>query len=525
MASSLLRSDSPGTAAPSLLDKSTRTNARRRGSGIPALSGALLCSDIVALGLALLGYALLWRPPALGTAAIPLAIATVAVTIAVGHALRLYENDRRRPDHATADEIFALFQAVTITAWLLFAFALLAGAPIRADPGFVGLWVLAIALLFCGRVLTRALRHRVSSHAQRTVIVGTGKVAHAIGHKLVRNPRLGLELVGFVDEDPLERDEELSDIPVLGEVAHIEELVATLDVERAIVAFSGESDDLRLLGLLRSLNSCGVQVDVVPRLFESVGLRASLHALEGLPLISLTPPTPARPSLELKRVGDAALACLGLLVLAPLLAIVALAIKLDSPGPVLYFSERVGRGGRRFQLCKFRTMHTQACRGTRYGAARAEELFEEIMDDPAHQAEFERTHKLRNDPRVTRLGSLLRRTSLDELPQLVNVIRGDLSLVGPRTVMAYEVEKLNLIAQGELERARDSLALSCPLGYWELDWLRPGVTGYWQVTARSDVGYEERLRLDLIYTTSWSLKLDLKIMLRTLGALAGRGAY
>jgi exopolysaccharide biosynthesis polyprenyl glycosylphosphotransferase len=499
---------------------------RRRGARASSLGLALLCSDILALSLASLAYDLLWgRSSALGSAGVPLAAAAIALTIAAAHALRLYENDRRRPDHASADEIFALFQAVTITAWLLLALAVLCGVSLHADGGLVGLWLLAIALLFCGRVLTRAARGRAGLHSQRTVIVGTGKVAYAIGHKLIRNPRLGLELIGFVDGDPLECAPELSDVPVLGDIEHIEELVATLGVERAIVAFSGECDDARLLTLLRGLNSCEVQVDVVPRLFESVGLRASLHALEGLPLISLTPPTPARPSLELKRAGDAALACLGLLLLAPLLVIVALAIKLDSPGPVLYFSERVGRGGRRFQLCKFRTMHRQACRGERYGAAHAEQLFAEIMGDPDHQAEFERTHKLRNDPRVTRIGGLLRRTSLDELPQLVNVIRGELSLVGPRPVMTYEVEKLSLIAQGELERAQDSLTLACPLGYWELDWLRPGVTGYWQVTARSDVGYEERLRLDLLYTTSWSLRLDLQIMLRTLGALAGRGAY
>jgi len=242
-------------------------------------------------------------------------------------------------------------------------------------------------------------------------------------------------------------------------------------------------------------------------------------------------PTPPLAALKLKRVADATLASLGLLVLLPLLAVVALAIKLDSPGPVLYLSERVGRRGRRFQLCKFRTMHIHACRGERYGADRAEELFHEIMRDPAHQAEFQRIHKLRRDPRVTPLGAFLRRTSLDELPQLVNVIRGDLSLVGPRPVIAYEVEKLDLIAAGRRERDGGAIASSHPpaaarpLGYWELDWLRPGVTGYWQVTARSDVGFEERLRMDLAYTMSWSLKLDVVIAMRTLGALTGRGAY
>jgi lipopolysaccharide/colanic/teichoic acid biosynthesis glycosyltransferase len=236
-------------------------------------------------------------------------------------------------------------------------------------------------------------------------------------------------------------------------------------------------------------------------------------------------PTPSDLPLALKRVADAALATLGLLALAPLLAVIAVAIKLDSPGPIFYFSERVGRGGRRFQLYKFRTMHIHACRGERYGADRAEQLFDELMSDPARHAEFQSIHKLREDPRVTRLGGLLRRTSLDELPQLANVIRGHLSLVGPRPVIAYEVEKLALLAERKQQRITDKLAPVHPSGYWEFEWLRPGVTGYWQVTARSEVGFEERMRLDFVYTRNWSLKLDLLIVLRTLGALAGRGAY
>jgi lipopolysaccharide/colanic/teichoic acid biosynthesis glycosyltransferase len=236
-------------------------------------------------------------------------------------------------------------------------------------------------------------------------------------------------------------------------------------------------------------------------------------------------PTPPGLALALKRIADATFATLGLLALSPLLAVIALAVKLDSPGPILYCNERVGRGGRRFQLYKFRTMHRHACRGERYGAEGAEKLFDELMGNPANRAEFQRIHKLREDPRVTRLGALLRRTSLDELPQLLNVVRGHLSLVGPRPVMAYEVEKLALIAESGRERITDTVTPAHPLGYWEFEWLRPGVTGYWQVTARSEVGFEERIRMDLLYTSSWSLKLDLLIAIRTLGSLAGRGAY
>jgi exopolysaccharide production protein ExoY len=170
-------------------------------------------------------------------------------------------------------------------------------------------------------------------------------------------------------------------------------------------------------------------------------------------------------------------------------------------------------------------MHSNACRGEQYGAERAEELFAEIMRDPVRRAEFERVRKLRDDPRVTGFGALLRRTSLDELPQLVNVIRGDLSLVGPRPVTAYEFDKFDLSTRGRPGYGEDIASLHRPPGYWELDSLRPGVTGYWQVMARSNVSYEERLRLDMTYVTSWSLKLDLQIVARTLRVLIGRGAY
>jgi exopolysaccharide biosynthesis polyprenyl glycosylphosphotransferase len=490
----------------------------------------LLCGDLLALTLALLVRELFWRPAGpqlLGPqllARVALDALTVALAVAVAHLLGLYENDHKRADHTTVDEIFSLFQTVTITAWTVLALDVLAGGPVTVTNGLLALWILALVYLFCGRLLARACCNRLRGCRERTVIVGAGQVGNAIATKLMRNPRLGLDLVGFVDGQPLTLSGEPSRAPVLGDVLEIEELIRSLGIERVIVAFSSDYD-AQLLTLMRDLSTQAVRVDIVPRLFESFGLGANLHTLEGLPLIGLTPLRPSRLSLAVKRLLDTLIATLGLLVLSPLLAAVALAIKLDSPGPVLYLSERVGRGGRRFRLCKFRSMQREACRGERYGGERAEELFDELMGDTTRRAEFQRTHKLRDDPRVTRLGAFLRRSSLDELPQLLNVIRGELSLVGPRPVMAYEVEKLEMLTRGELERTTDAINLSHPFGYWELDLLRPGMTGYWQVTARSDVGYEERLHLDLIYTMSWSLKLDLLIAMRTLGALAGRGAY
>jgi lipopolysaccharide/colanic/teichoic acid biosynthesis glycosyltransferase len=195
-------------------------------------------------------------------------------------------------------------------------------------------------------------------------------------------------------------------------------------------------------------------------------------------------------------------------VTSPLLALIAIRVKRDSPGPVFYRHERIGVGGRTIRLLKFRTMHAKYCRGAEYGGDSAEREFARLMEVAANRAEFASNYKLRNDPRVTRVGAFLRRTSLDELPQLVNVLRGELSLVGPRPIVAEELERYG--PEGEALLA-----------------LRPGLTGYWQINGRSDSGYTERVRLDIAYASNWSLQFDLAILMHTLRLLFSRpgGAY
>jgi len=485
----------------------------------------LLCGDLLGLIGALALYRLLWSDAtALSLSSVLLAAAAIAVTILVVQLLGLYDKDRERADHTTADEIFTVFQAVTLSTWIVLAANFVSRSQVGNPRGIVALWGTASALMLGMRVAARAVGRRRRSHVQRTVILGAGEVGQWVAQKLIRNPHLGLDLVGFVGGQQLDRKAALEDLPVLGCLEELRDVMHRHAVERVIVAFSGDSD-AQMLEAIRGLGDYPVQVDIVPRLFETVGPNAEMHLLEGLPLIGLPRATRSTPALALKRTVDVVLSAIALLVLIPLMAIIAIGVKLDSRGPVLYLGERVGRNGRRFRLCKFRTMNCDACRGEHYGAERAEELFAEIMRDPVRREEFERMRKLRDDPRVTRFGSLLRRTSLDELPQLVNVIRGDLSLVGPRPVTAYEFDKFNLSARDTSVDSEDIVSLHRPPGYWELDSLRPGVTGYWQVMARSNVSYEERLRLDMTYVTSWSLKLDLQIAARTLRVLVGRGAY
>jgi exopolysaccharide biosynthesis polyprenyl glycosylphosphotransferase len=525
----------PPAAIPAAAPRSRRTavdglGGRSRRPQRRTMRRALVGADVLGLILALGLYELLWTNLGgdganlrHGVSLLALAAAMIAVTIVAAQLLGLYDGDIESVEHATTDEVFTVFQAVTLSAWVLLAVGFLVRADLGDPRGIVVLWALAMMTMLCARAAARTVARR-QSPPQRTLILGSGEVGQWVAQKLLRNQRLRLDLVGFVDGRPRASQLKSADLPVLGGPERLRELVHRHSVERVIVAFSGDSD-AQTLQAIRELDCEPVQIDIVPRLFETLGFGAGLHLLEGLPLIGLTPSLPSTRALACKRAIDVMVAAVALVVMLPLMVLIAIAIKIDSPGPALYLGERVGRNGKRFRLCKFRTMHTYACRGERYGAARAETLFAEIMSDPAQREEFERVRKLRNDPRVTRFGALLRRTSLDELPQLLNVIRGDLSLIGPRPVTAYEYDQLDIVALDKSIGYGDAVSLHLPPGYWEHDSIRPGMTGYWQVMARSNVGYEERLRLDLTYMTSWSLRLDLLIAMRTLGVLAGRGAY
>jgi exopolysaccharide biosynthesis polyprenyl glycosylphosphotransferase len=340
-------------------------------------------------------------------------------------------------------------------------------------------------------------------YLQNTIIVGAGDVGQNLARKLLHHPEYGLNLVGFVDSSPKDRAEDIGHLRLLGDLDDLTHVVDLLDVERVIIAFTGDRHE-QLLTSITPLREQDVQIDIVPRLFDDLGPSISIHAIEGIPLISLPPTRLSRSSLFVKRALDLAIAGSALLVLSPALAIVAAILKVDSRGPVFYRHPRVGRRGANFRLVKFRTMRLDMCRGEEYGGTQAETAFERLMSDPARREEFRATYKLRDDPRVTRFGRWLRRTSVDELPQLWNVLRGDISLVGPRALTSDE------LTQYYGDAARMLLEI------------KPGVTGYWQINGRSDLDYVDRVRLDLAYIGGWTLGLDLMILAKTLRVIAGR---
>ncbi len=402
----------------------------------------------------------------------------------------LYSDDEERTDHSTADDLFGVFHLVTVGSWLLFLVAVFTDAANPSVERLVSFWLLAIALITCFRAVARALCRRTDAYLQNTLIVGAGEVGQLIGKKIRQHPEYGLNVVGFVDGEPKERRPGLGGLRVLGPPDRLVEITTTLHVERVVIAFSNDSHE-QLIDVVRSLKGLDVQIDIVPRLFEVIGAKVSIHHTEGVPMIGLPPLRLSRSALLLKRTLDVTASALGLLVLSPLLLAVACAIKLDSRGPVFFRQVRMGRGEKPFKIFKFRTMQVDADERK----AEVSLLSKHLADggDP-------RMFKIPDDPRVTRVGGFLRRFSWDELPQLINVLRGEMSLVGPRPLILEE-------------------------DYHVVDWrrqrlnLKPGITGMWQVLGRDDIPFEEMVTLDYLYVTNWSLMSDVKLILRTIPIL------
>ena len=446
------------------------------------------------------------------------AAATVAMLVLMA-AARLYGRDEIRAGHATPDDLAPLFQATTTG-----AFAGCAAAWAYGGDSLVGeialAWLSLLVLLPAFRSISRSIARRRGHYGQRTLILGAGDIGQLVARKLQQHPEYGLELIGFLDDHPRERAPDVADVPVVGGFDDVARATLALGVERVIVAFAGVPHT-EILDVVRALKRLEVQVDIVPRLFEVVGPNAGVTTIEGLPLVELPPLRLSRANLAVKRAMDLTLAGAALLVTAPLFVLIAVAIRLEGRGPLVFAGERIGAGGRRFQQLKFRTMRPEFCTGSRFGGVAADEAFERLLaDEPRLADEFRRTQKLEHDPRVTRVGRWLRRSSLDELPQLWNVLCGDLSLVGPRPITEQE------LLQRYRPRAGRGGEASFVMGYWDSRGLRPGLTGYWQISGRSRMSFDERIRLDTAYLTSWSLRLDLEILAKTFRALLpSQGAY
>ncbi len=421
-----------------------------------------------------------------------LVLSAVPIWLAIFTGYGLYEADALQISVSSFDEVRSIFHAMLAGS---LAYLILSQGVRFLFDWWVYTAVEAALFISASLVLVPVLRGSIRSwvfprvmERRRTLIVGGGEEALLVHRKLGAHPEYGLEVVGF-----LAAEEDNVPGPVLGASGDVARLVDELEIDRVIIATSIDGHE-QMLDLLRSVRRHDVQISIVPRYFEIFTSQATFDDIEGMPVVTLPPLRLGRSSRVLKRSFDVCAAGAALIVLAPLLAAVAVVIKLDSPGPALYRQKRRGRNGSTFEIVKFRSMYTGA------EAKRAEVLHLNEVDGPLFKIKGE-------DPRVTKVGAFIRKTSIDEFPQFWNVLRGDMSLVGPRPFVVYEADQITGWASRRLD-------------------MTPGITGLWQVLGRNDMPFDEMTKLDYVYVTNWSLWWDLKILCQTIPVVLGkRGAY
>jgi exopolysaccharide biosynthesis polyprenyl glycosylphosphotransferase len=423
----------------------------------------LLVADLLAVCLGLVVSTLLLGHPdefLWGALSLPL-------WVVVFKTYGLYDRDTKRISHGTVDDLPWIFHAMLLGTLLLLGFYRLTplGSIELSDLAVFAVFTMVAVAAF--RVFARHLGASLLG-PERVLLIGEGAPVRTLARKLGGHPEYAVEPVALVSFDELD----------------LKAAVERHRVERLVVA-QEDYDNERLFELLCRCRELQIKLSVLPQLFDALGPSVELDDVEGVTVLGITPPVLPRSSRFLKRAMDLVGASLLLLVAAPVIAVAAIAIKLDSRGPVFFRQTRIGREGRRFQLLKCRTMCADA------EQRRAELLAQ--SKDPGWLL-------LDHDPRITRVGRFLRRSSLDELPQLWNVLRGEMSLVGPRPIVEDEDRQLEGWRRTRID-------------------LTPGITGLWQVLGRTSIPFEEMIKLDYLYVTNWSLWTDISLILRTLPAV------
>ena len=399
------------------------------------------------------------------------------LVVVVGKLSGLYDRDELLVRKSTLDEVPALLRTsllFTFTAWLAVGWA------IEGQIGkgqLLTFWLVLFALTVLMRGVARSVATRVNE-PERCLIVGPQTASHWVEDRFHHAGAVRATVVGHLD------------FSSSGRVHELEPIVAAERVHRVVIAPEGyDSEDI--LEVIRQVKSMGVKVSVMPRLFEVIGASAERDEIDGVTLLGLRRHGLTRSSRGVKRALDLLGAGFALLVLGPLMAVLAVAVRLDGPGPILFRQKRIGRGDEPFEIFKYRSM-----------VDGAEDDKHALRDrNEAGTGLF----KIDHDPRITTVGRFLRRTSLDELPQLFNVVRGEMSLVGPRPLVPDDDVHITGWQRRRL-------------------YMPPGMTGMWQVFGSARIPLEEMVKIDYLYGANWSLWLDIKILLRTVGVvLLGRG--
>jgi len=409
---------------------------------------------------------------------------------------------RVRGEFSFFDDAVRIFKATAIGSLLIVAVAFLyrGGFEFRAFSyarsvfvaDFFFVLIIVVALRFFMRAVQTVVRTR-QINLIPTLVVGRGPEASLFIREMRERPSLGYRVIGVVDTKSVDGQLTYEDVPVIGTLESLPEVIRDSGANEVIIADADVNADTLFEVMIRCGRRRGVEFRIAPSLFNCLPRKTEIDQIGVLPMIRLFREPLSNVARILKRTFDLVVSALAILLLFPLWLLIALLIKLDSKGPVFYTQERVGMDGRLFLLYKFRTMkagadpelHREYQKAFIAGRAEAN-----LGDDSKP------TYKLLTDPRITRIGKFLRRTSLDEVPQLFNVLSGDMSVVGPRPPIPYEVEAYELWHRKRLD-------------------MKPGVTGLWQVSGRNRLPFEEMVRLDLFYIENWSLLLDLKIILRT----------
>lgn len=408
------------------------------------------------------------------------ALAGVALVVLLFKVAGLYDRDELRLAHSTLDEVPLLAQLTGLYALCIAVLhTVVLDGSLAADQIAV-LWTVSFAAIVSGRLLARAVAVRTSP-VERCLVIGEVERADRIREKLASSQARATVVASL----PLagEDDDGWVEVPET-----IRYAIRELKVHRIIIA-PATTDSSGVVELIRIAKGVGVRVSVLPRMFEVVGSAVEFDDVDGMTMLGVRRFGLSSSSRLLKRTFDLIAACLMMLVVGPLIMAFALAVRLDSRGPIFFRQIRVGRDGRHFRIFKFRSM-----------VADAESLKEELrVLNEAGRGLF----KIKDDPRVTRVGRFLRHTSLDELPQVFNVLRGEMSLVGPRPLVIDEDAQVRGLDRSRLH-------------------LTPGMTGPWQIMG-SRVPMEEMVGVDYLYVANWSLWVDLKVLIRTARHVARRG--
>ena len=394
-------------------------------------------------------------------------------------------------------EYALVFNGTTLGMFAMIAVGFLLPELVFARGWLIMAWFFSFFFIALGRFSLRRVIYSLRQFGyflSPAVIVGANDEGYSLAQQLVEWRASGLHIMGFVDKKFPPGTQLIQDLYSLGTVEELPGIVNKYNVEEIILSTSAFTTRDSLLDIFKTYGvASGVNVRMSSGLYEIITTGLTVKEFANVPLVGINQMRLSPTDRVMKSAMDYALTIPGLFFLMPLFLAIGIAVKLDSPGPVFHRRKVLGVNGREFYAWKFRTMFVDG-----------DKLIE---GNSALQAELEENHKLKNDPRITHLGHLLRKTSLDELPQLFNILTGDMSLVGPRMITCPELDKYN---------------------QWDINLLtvRPGITGLWQVSGRSDVSYEQRVSYDMYYVRNWTIWLDLQLLFQTIPAvLKKRGAY